>query len=121
MTLPFNADIGPWWPYVFVLVAGFLATDSWRWTGVLIGGSLREDSDLMMWVRAVATALVAGVIAKIVLFPQGSLAEVPLVLRLGALAAGYGVFYMAGRRMLFGILAAEALLIGGAAAASALR
>jgi hypothetical protein len=110
--LPFDAPIGPWWPYVFVLIAGFLATDSWRWAGVLIGTSLKQDSELLIWVRAVAPALVAGVIAKLVLVPQGSLAEVPLAVRLAAIAAAMAVFLLTGRRIIYGILVAEAILIG---------
>jgi hypothetical protein len=23
-----------WWPYIFIAVAGWLATDLWRWLGV---------------------------------------------------------------------------------------
>jgi hypothetical protein len=33
-----------WWPYAFIAVAGWLATDIWRWLGVLIGNRLKEDS-----------------------------------------------------------------------------
>ncbi|TIV97756.1 MAG: AzlD domain-containing protein, partial [Mesorhizobium sp.] len=34
-----------WWPYMFILVAGFAATDIWRFLGVYLGGKLSEDSD----------------------------------------------------------------------------
>ena len=51
-----------WWPYLFILIAGFAATDFWRFLGVYLGGRISEDSDLLVLVRAVATALVAAVI-----------------------------------------------------------
>ena len=38
---------------------------------------------MLVWVRAVATAVLAGVIAKIIFFPPGALAAVPLSVRLG--------------------------------------
>jgi hypothetical protein len=103
----------PWWPYLFILVAGGLATDVWRWIGVLAGGRLREDSELLVWVRAVATALVAGVISRLILFPAGALAEAPLVLRVAAAALGWLAFWAAKKRILVGVLTAEAVLIGG--------
>ncbi|TIU81024.1 MAG: AzlD domain-containing protein, partial [Mesorhizobium sp.] len=40
-----------WWPYMFILVAGFAATDIWRFLGVYLGGKLSEDSDLLVLVR----------------------------------------------------------------------
>jgi hypothetical protein len=113
MNWSFYADLGPLWPYIFIIVAGFLATDCWRWAGVLLGDSIRADSELFVWVRAVAAALVAGVIAKVVLFPQGSLAQAPAYLRVGAILVGYGVFLLAGRRFVVGIIVAEIILVGG--------
>ncbi|GGE47316.1 hypothetical protein GCM10007276_25590 [Agaricicola taiwanensis] len=113
MNWSYHADLGPLWPYVFILIAGFVATDCWRWAGVFLGNSISEDSELFVWVRAVASALVAGVIAKVVLFPQGSLAQAHVALRIGAIGAGYAVFFLTGRRFVPGIIVAEAILIGG--------
>ena len=48
------------WPFVFIAIAGWLATDLWRWLGVLAGNRLREDSEAFYWVRAVATALASS-------------------------------------------------------------
>ncbi|MCA1300379.1 AzlD domain-containing protein [Stappia indica] len=102
-----------WWPYAMILVAGWLATDVWRWLGVLLSGRLREDSELLLWVRAVATALVAGVISKLILFPAGALADAPVALRLAAAASGFVAFLVGGQRVVVGVLAAEVVLIGG--------
>ena len=63
------------WPYVVILFAGWFATDFWRWLGVLAGNRLAEGSEALNWVRAVATALVMAVTAKLIVFPTGSLAE----------------------------------------------
>lgn len=95
-----NGDL---WSYVFILVAGVLATDVWRWLGVLAGNRLREDSEAMLWVRAVATALVAAVIARLVLNPTGTLAELPAWIRAGAALAGFAVYILSGQRIFFGI------------------
>ncbi|MBU4529665.1 MAG: AzlD domain-containing protein [Hoeflea sp.] len=102
-----------WWPYVFIAIAGWLATDMWRWIGVLVGNRLQQDSAALTWVRAVATALLAAVIAKLIIYPTGELANVPLALRIGAVTAGFAAFLMAGKRTWVGIVTALALLIGG--------
>ena len=102
-----------WWPYVMILVAGWLATDIWRWIGVFAGGRLREDSEMLIWVRCVATALVAGLIAKLILFPQGVLADTPLWLRLAAAGFGFAAFLASRQKVIVGVLVAEVFLIGG--------
>lgn len=33
-----------WWAYAFIAIAGWLATDIWRWLGVIAGNKLRDDS-----------------------------------------------------------------------------
>ena len=106
-------DLGP---YLFIVVAGWLATDIWRWTGVLIGNRIDETSEALNWVRAVATALVAAVIAKMIFFPTGSLESSPLWLRLAAVVFGACAFFVGGRfRQIAGIAAAIAFLAAGLA------
>ncbi|MBN9052999.1 MAG: AzlD domain-containing protein [Rhizobiales bacterium] len=105
-----------YWPYVYIAVAGWLATDFWRWAGVLVGNRIDERSELLNWVRAVATALVAAVIAKMIFFPTGTLTSSPLWLRLGAVAFGAAAFFLGGRfRQILGIAAAIAFLATGLA------
>ena len=104
------------WPYIYIAVAGWLATDLWRWSGVLAGNRIDENSEVLNWVRAVATALVAAVIAKLIFFPTGSLETSPLWLRLGAVVVGALFFFFGGRfRQILGILAAIAFLAAGLA------
>ncbi|PRD42263.1 branched-chain amino acid transport [Phyllobacterium phragmitis] len=102
-----------WWPFVFILAAGWLATDIWRFLGVFVGGRIREDSEALVFVRCVATALVAAVIAQLILFPTGELASSPIWLRIGAAAGGFAVYLVAGKRVLIGVAVAEALLVIG--------
>ncbi|WP_048646280.1 AzlD domain-containing protein [Nitratireductor soli] len=111
--MSFGALDAWWWPYVFILAAGWLATDSWRFLGVYLGGKMSEDSDILVFVRCVATALVAAVIANLVVFPGGALAGSPLALRIGAAAIGFAAYLAAGKRMIVGIVSAEAVLLAG--------
>lgn len=107
-----------WWPYLFILIAGWAATDGWRFLGVYLGGRFSEDSEALVLVRSVATALVAAVIGNLIVFPSGALADVPLWLRVGAVVAGFGAYLAFKRKVIVGILAAELALFAGMAAFS---
>lgn len=102
---------GGLWPYLVVVIFGFLPTELWRSLGVLAGKGLNEDSEIFHWVRFVATALVTAVVAKLLLAPQGALALVPVWGRIGALAIGVAVMLLAKRSVVLGMLAGEASLI----------
>jgi len=105
--------IGDWHALVVLLVAGFLPNEVWRMLGLWLGGGLDEGSEILVWVRAVATAILAGVIAQILVLPPGALASVPGALRYGAVAVGLGVFVVARRSILLGVLAGEATMLIG--------
>jgi branched-subunit amino acid transport protein len=107
-----QAALGPLWPYAVVIIAGFLPTEIWRVLGVFAGRRLEEDSPVLEWVRLVAAALVAGVVAKLVLFPSGALAIIPWPARLGAIACGLLVLWLTRGRVLLALLAGLAALVG---------
>jgi hypothetical protein len=102
------------WPYILVIFAGFLPTDIWRWLAVIFGRRIDEQSEIMTFVRAVANAMVAGVIMRLVLFPNGDLASIPLALRAGSVIVAFAVYFLARRSMLAGVVAGEVVLIAGA-------
>jgi hypothetical protein len=58
--------------------------------------------------------VLAGVIAKLILFPPGALASVPLVIRLGAIGCGFLAFLAMRRSVLAGVATGEVVLILGA-------
>lgn len=111
--MSYDAFPGTVWPFVFILLAGWLATDIWRFLGVFLGGRIDADSEVLVLVRAVATALVAAVIANLVLYPAGALADISIALRVGAILAGFAAYLALGRRVIVAIVVAEAVLVGG--------
>jgi hypothetical protein len=105
---------GWFWPYLVVIVVGFLPTEVWRVLGVFAGKGLSEDSEILQWVKVVATALVAAVVAKLVLAPTGALSAVPLTARVAAIVIGLGVMMAMKRSIVAGLVAGELTLIAAA-------
>ena len=102
--------------YLLLVLVGFLPNEIWRVLGLVFAHGIDEESELFMWARAVATAVLAGVIAKILLFPPGVLANVPLIVRLGAIACGLLAFLLVRRSVFAGVAAGEVALMLGALA-----
>src|SRR5262245_30301961 len=106
--------LGDSWPYLALILVGFLPNDLWRMLGVVVGHGVDEKSELITWVRAVAIALLAGVIARIIVVPPGTLATIPLAVRLAAIGCGFAAYLAARQSVLIGVLVGEAALVLGA-------
>jgi branched-subunit amino acid transport protein len=100
-------------PYLVLILVGFLPNEVWRLLGVVVGRGIAEESEFVVWVRAVAISVLAAVIAKIVLVSPGALADVPLALRLAAITSGFLAFVAMRGSVFAGILVGEAVLVGG--------
>jgi hypothetical protein len=108
-----NADIAALWPYLLLVLLGYLPNEVWRVLGLVLASGLNEDSEIVVWSRAVATAILAGVIAKLIVFSPGELAALPLALRVSAAACGFAAFLAVKRSVFAGVAVAEAVLILG--------
>jgi hypothetical protein len=98
-------------PYLVLIFAGFLPHEAWRWLGVVLSRGLDEDSELIVWVRAVAIAILTGVVAKIVVFSPGALAGVPLWVRISAAVLGMLAFFLARQSVMVGVAAGTGCLL----------
>jgi hypothetical protein len=112
MTILFDSFDAAWWPYLFVLLAASLPTEMWRWLGVAFAGRLRDDSEWILLARAIANALVAGVITRLILFPTGALLQVPVWMRLVAVAVSIGFYFGLVRNLFVAVLLGAAMLTG---------
>jgi hypothetical protein len=105
--------LGDWHALVILLIAGVIPNQIWRMLGLWFGGGIDEGSELLVWVRAVATAILAGVIAQILVQPPGALASVPGGLRYGAVAAGFAVFMLSRKSIFAGVICGEIIMLAG--------
>ena len=100
------------WPWVALILFGFLPSEIWRALSIFLSRGVDENAPILGWVRAVATALLAGVVAKLLLSPNGALAAIPLAGRVGAMAVGLVAFWATRRSVLAAVLAAAAAIVG---------
>jgi hypothetical protein len=106
----FVGDLRVYWP-LFVL--GFLPNEVWRFLGWWVGARIDEGTEIFIWVRLVATSIMAAVIGQLLVVPPGLLANVPALVRYGAVAAGLFVFLAVRRSMLLAVIVGELVLIVG--------
>ena len=104
------AEIGP---YLALILVGFLPNEVWRVLGLVLVRGLDEDSQIIVWVRAVATAMLAGVLAQLILATSGGLAAIPVGVRIGAACAGFLAFLIARRSVFTGVVVGEAMFVAG--------
>lgn len=99
--------LSAWW---FILV-GALVTYAWRAAGVALSGKIDPNSALMRWTSCVAYALLAGLIARLIVAPQGSLGETALWMRLSAAGMALLVYFLCRRSIPLGVAAGATWLI----------
>jgi len=109
-----NAVLTELWPYFVLVLVGYLPNEVWRVFGLVLARGLNEESEIVVWSRAVATAILAGVISKLILFASGALVTIPLPVRVGAAVLGFIAYLLIRRSVFAGVLVGEAaLLLGG--------
>ncbi|MDX2289732.1 MAG: AzlD domain-containing protein [Hyphomicrobiaceae bacterium] len=99
---------------LIILAVALFMHEPFRWLGLYLGRNLSADSAIFTWVKAVSNAIVAALVMRLLLFPAGELAAVPLALRLVAFASGIGLYYASGRQMSVGVVGGAAVLVAGA-------
>lgn len=98
-------------PYLLMLAVAAIPTGIWRAGAVILSRSISSQSLVFEWVRFVATALLAGVVAKLLSNPSGALALAPDWGRLAAIVAAFTAFITFRRSVFAGVFTGEAVLI----------
>ena len=98
------------WPYVLMIV-GALVTYFWRALGVALSGRIDAGSALFEWVACVAYALLAGLIARMIVLPNGPLAETASADRIAAAVIALAIFFLARRNVGLGVAAGAGALV----------
>lgn len=102
------ADWLDWKLWTIVLLCG-LSTYVWRALAVFIGGKVSPESETFKLFSCIAYAMLAGLISRMVLLPEGALAEAPMFFRLAGIAAAVVVFFATKRNLAAGVSAGVAV------------
>ncbi len=96
---------GGWaWPLA-LMVVGAAVTYFWRGIGVFLAGRIDSEGPVFAWVTAVAYALLAGLIARMILMPIGPLETTALAHRVGGAVLALAIFFLTRHNILLGVTA----------------
>jgi hypothetical protein len=113
MSATLHATLQDLGPVLALILFGFLPNEVWRLVGLMLVHGLDEKSQIIVWVRAVATAMLAGVLAQLILSTSGALSSIPVTVRIGAAVLGFAAYLIAKRSVFAGVLAGEAAVMLG--------
>ena len=77
---------------VLAILVTSLATFSSRFLGVITSEKIKEDSKVFRWFNCLAYSTLAALIARIIIFPSGALAEVDYLVRFIVIFVSISIF-----------------------------
>ncbi len=86
---------------LIVIIVTSLATYLSRFLGVVSAEKIKETSKIFRWFNCLAYSTLAALIARIVIFPLGSLSEIDYVIRLIVVVLSIGVFYLTKKNLVY--------------------
>lgn len=101
-------DVLDWRLWAIVLFCG-AATYIWRAAAVIIGGKVNPEGELFRLFSCIAYAMLAGLISRMIILPEGLLAEAPLAFRLTGIGTAVVVFFALKRNLAAGVFAGVAI------------
>ena len=85
---------------VVILVTSF-ATYLSRFLGVVSSEKIKETSKIFKWFNCIAYSVLAALIARMVIFPAGELAESGIVIRLFVVVVSVAMFLFTKRNLVY--------------------
>ena len=86
---------------IIVIIVTSLATYLSRFLGVVSAEKIKETSKMFRWFNCLAYSTLAALIARIVLFPQGSLSEIDYLIRFIIVILSIAVFYLTKKNIVY--------------------
>ena len=94
---------------VVILVTSF-ATYLSRFLGVISSEKIKETSKIFKWFNCIAYSVLAALIARMVVFPAGELAESGILIRLFVIAASVVMFLFTKKNLVYPTVLSAILL-----------
>tara|TARA_B100001250_G_C19393577_1_gene611628 strand:- start:128 stop:451 length:324 start_codon:yes stop_codon:yes gene_type:complete len=86
---------------IIVIIVTSLATYLSRFLGVISAEKIKESSKMFRWFNCLAYSTLAALIARIVIFPTGSLSEIDYLIRFIVVILSVIVFYLSKKNLVY--------------------
>ena len=93
-----------------VIVVTSLATYLSRFLGVISAERIKETSKMFRWFNCLAYSTLSALIARIVIFPAGSLSEIDYLIRFVVVILSIIVFYLTKKNLVYPTLFSAIIL-----------
>ena len=95
---------------VIVIIITSLATYLSRFLGVVSAEKIKETSKMFRWFNCLAYSTLAALIARIVIFPSGTLSEVDYLIRFIVVILSIAIFYLTKKNLVYPTLFSAIIL-----------
>ena len=95
---------------VIVIIVTSFATYLSRLLGVVSAEKIKETSKMFRWFNCLAYSTLAALIARIVIFPSGSLSEVDYSIRFIVVILSVAIFYLTKKNLVYPTLFSAIIL-----------
>ena len=95
---------------ILVILVTSFATYLSRFLGVVSSEKIKETSKIFKWFNCIAYSVLAALIARMVIFPAGELAESGIVIRLFVVAASVVMFLFTKKNLVYPTVLSAILL-----------
>ena len=86
---------------LIVIIVTSIATYLSRFLGVLSSEKIKETSKIFRWFNCLAYSTLAALIARIVIFPSGTLNEVDYLIRFIIIIISIVIFYLTKKNLVY--------------------
>ena len=95
---------------LIVIIVTSLATYLSRFLGVVSAENIKETSKMFRWFNCLAYSTLAALIARIVIFPSGTLSEVDYLIRFIVVFLSIVIFYLTKKNLVYPTLLSAIIL-----------
>tara|TARA_Y100000741_G_scaffold67512_1_gene48783 strand:- start:541 stop:864 length:324 start_codon:yes stop_codon:yes gene_type:complete len=95
---------------LIVIIVTSIATYLSRFLGVLSSEKIKETSKIFRWFNCLAYSTLAALIARIVIFPSGTLNEVDYLIRFIVIIISIVIFYLTKKNLVYPTLFSAIIL-----------
>ena len=95
---------------LIVIIVTSIATYLSRFLGVLSSEKIKETSKIFRWFNCLAYSTLAALIARIVIFPSGTLNEVDYLIRFIVIVISIFIFYLTKKNLVYPTLLSAIIL-----------